>query len=197
MSNIAITRVLTLTAFLALLLTPAKVTRPSGTPIAKVPVYLIRNQRTTLSGTTTDANGIARICDAPLKAVDIGVGFDVCGSVLVRNVKATWPEVRQVFVTYVETPCDHFLFGDRCQVLLRVQDEAGRPVVGARFDGRPSAVSGSEVSDEFGRVFRSIKRGEKVEGLVIKEGRAPARISEPCLLRGEHDLELKVFLRTP
>jgi hypothetical protein len=146
-----------------------KVTPPSGSPVSAVPVHLIRQQRTTISDTISDANGVARICDAPLEPVDIGVGFDVCGSVLVRAVKPTWPAIRKIFVTYAQTPCDRFVFEDRCQVWLRIQDEEGRLVVGARFEGKPSSAPGSDVSDHFGRLFRSIKTGEALDGVVVKE----------------------------
>ena len=60
-----------------------------------------------------------------------------------------------------------------------------------RFEGKPSMRSGSDVSDIYGRIFRSMKRGEKLQGVVIKDGREPARISQEC----EDDVELKVVLR--
>jgi hypothetical protein len=206
MNSLETTRLFTIAGFLALLIIPAagqtsycafevRVTGPAGAPVANVPVYLIRNQRTTLSDTITNAKGVARICDSPLGAVDIAVGFDVCGSVLVKDIKATWPTTRPVLVTYVETSCDHFVFGDYCQILLRIHDEDGQPVAAARFQGRSSSVSGSDVSDNFGRIFRSIKTGEKLEGVITKDGRDPARISEQCLPHGERDMELKIMLR--
>ena len=40
---------------------------PDGRPIAKAPVALIRYDKMTFSESTTDAQGIARICDAPLE----------------------------------------------------------------------------------------------------------------------------------
>ena len=86
-----------------------RVTRPSRAPVVNVPVYLVRD-RATIADTTTDVNGLAKLCDAPLKPVDIAVGFDVCGSVVVRDIEATWPAMRQIFVTYMETPCNHFVF---------------------------------------------------------------------------------------
>ncbi len=60
-----------------------KVSTPSGSPVPEVPVALIRGRKTTFSQTTTDANGVARLCDAPLENVDINVGFDMCNAVLV------------------------------------------------------------------------------------------------------------------
>jgi len=46
------------------------------------------------------------------------------------------------------------IFPDHCQVLLRIRDEAGRPLAGAHFD---PVRSDREASDAFGRIFRSIK----------------------------------------
>ncbi len=61
-----------------------KVSKPSGVPFAKVPVALVEN-RTQFGTVFTDANGLARICDAPLHRVDIVVGIDLCGMVLVEE----------------------------------------------------------------------------------------------------------------
>src|ERR1700676_3526980 len=109
---------------------------PDGRPIAKLPVALIRNDKTTFSESTTDAKGVARICDAPLEYLDVLVGSDICGSVMVRHLPPSWPESRRVYITYVDTPCNHFIVPPTCRVLLRIQDEGGRSVVGARFETR-------------------------------------------------------------
>jgi hypothetical protein len=116
-----------------------KVNAPTGLPLAKIPVGLAK-AGTQFSTAFTDTSGTARICDAPLSAVDIVVGGDVCGLVLVKKVRPTWPTTRQVFVTYTEEDCPHFIFADHCQALLRAEDERGRPLAGARFDGRPARV---------------------------------------------------------
>jgi hypothetical protein len=168
-----------------------KVSTPSGAPAANTPVALVRGHRTTLSETATDVNGVARICDTPLEYVDIVVGFDMCGSVEVRNLKAMWPETRLVFITYVKTFCSHFTFSEKVEILLRIQDEHGQPVAGAQFKGKTIADSGSDASDALGRLFVFTKRGEKLQGLISKEGRVSASISVP----GTDDLELTVALR--
>ena len=121
------------------------------------------------------------------------MGVDMCGSVLVRQIKADWPSTRKVFVTYTKTFCDHLGVVGDCRVLMRIQDEAGRPVVGARFDTVVSLGSGSQVSDTLGRLFWSIKRSEKLEGLIVAEVYRPARFSEVCF----DDLEPKIILRKP
>jgi len=157
-----------------------------------MPVALIRNDKTTFSESATDAKGVARICDAPLEYLDVVVGRDICGSILVRHLKPTWPETRRLYVTYVDAPCDHFVVAPNCRVLLRIQDSSGRPVVGARFEETPPNRSGTDVSDVFGRLFRSLKRGEQLEGVVVKTGSEPARVSMRCM----DDVELKVVLHS-
>jgi hypothetical protein len=167
-----------------------KVSTPSGSPVAEVPVALIRERKTTFSQTTTDANGMARLCDAPLENVDIFVGFDRCNSVLVGSLAPTWPDTQRIFVTYVKTFCGFVTLKPDCQVLLRIQDEEGRAVAGARFDGKSSSSSGFDVSDVFGRLYRSLKTRDKLVGIVTRAGSQPARISVKC----EDDTELKVVL---
>jgi len=171
-----------------------KVSEPSGAAAAGVPVLMFRKGEIMFSETTTDKSGVARLCDAPLAPVNIVVGFDMCGSVVVRVMRQTWPETQTVFVTYARTFCAHVPIQDRCQVLLRIQDEKGRPLAGARLEGAPATSSESDVSDVFGRLFRSIKAGEKLEGAVVKEGWRPARVSHACIEHDEDDIELKVVL---
>jgi hypothetical protein len=73
---------------------------------------------------------------------------------------------------------------------MRIQDETGRPVEGALFQGTPSRLHASDVSDVFGRVFRTLKKGEQLKGVVAKEGSEPASVSTRCT----DDVELKVAL---
>jgi hypothetical protein len=167
-----------------------KVRKPSGVPFANVPVGIVE-KGTQVATVVTDARGSAKFCDAPLQAVDIVVGT-YCGGVLVKNVRPKWPTTRDIFVTYDGPYCAEVVFPDHCQVLLRVHDEEGRPVAGAHFDSVPSE---REASDAFGRIFRLLKSGEKLEGILTKEGCVPARVSERCVRDNEHDVELNVVLR--
>jgi hypothetical protein len=124
----------------------------------------------------TDANGQATFCDAPLHRVDLVIGTLDCGVVLVKGIKSTWPETRNVFVTYDQGHCGgEVVFPSSCEVLLRIHDEEGRPLAGAEFD---YGSSQRDASDAFGRIFRSVKPGKAVEGVLKKEGRQPVRVSE-------------------
>lgn len=167
-----------------------KVSTPSGDPVVGAHVAILRGDKSTFSETMTAANGVARLCDAPMETVNIVAGFDVCGSVFIRALKPKWPETLRVYVTYLDYPCSHFIPPPMCQVLLRIQDEAGHPVAGARFNGKRATSSGSDESDVLGRLFRSLKWREKLEGVVFKQGSAPTSISVDC----ESDTELKVVL---
>jgi hypothetical protein len=201
-SFFSISRFLALCAFHALTIALAsaqatycafevKVSAPSGSPVSKVPVVLVVKHTTSFAETTTDENGVARLCDAPLEPVDIAVGSDICGLVLVRNMHDTWPESRKVYVTYVDAPCDHFGVAPNCLILLRIQDDDGRRISGARFEPKSQIGSGSNVSDSFGRIFQFFKKRERLEGIVIKSGYSPVPISELCL----DNQEVKVVLR--
>lgn len=168
------------------------VATPAGKPVPGVPVAMLRADKTTYSNTASGLDGVARICDAPLQTVNFVVGFDICGSVMVRNLRPAWPETQQVIVTYASAPCPHMTFCNECQVLLRIRDENGNPVAGARFQGTPSGLRGSAVSDEFGRLFRVVRRGETLKGIVAKQGKASAQVS----VLVDDDVEFKVVLPT-
>jgi hypothetical protein len=152
---------------------------------------LIRELKSKFSETNTDAKGLARLCDAPLEAVDIVVGFDVCGLVTVRDLHSKWPETKRIYVTFEENSCDHFALSEFVQVLMRVQDNQGRPVAVARFSTQSlDKGSGSDVSDRLGRIFRLARRNSKLEGVVQEVAGGQARIAVLC----SDDIEMKVIL---
>ena len=166
---------------------------PSGAPVPNVPVIMVKNHTTTFSQTTTAANGVARLCDAPLEAVDIVAGFDLCGSIMVRSIRPTWPLTKSLSITYAETSCGHFTFADHCEVLLRVRDENKKPISGAHLVLQEKSMRDS--SDEFGRLFLALKKGEKIEGKVVIDRREPASISETCGPFGDELIEKVIILR--
>jgi len=89
------------------------------------------------------------------------------------------------------TRCEEFTPAPQCWALLRISDESGRPIQGARFDTKVPVGPGSGVSDPLGRLFLSIKRMERFDGAVVKEGFEPTPFSEQCW----DDLEPKIVLR--
>jgi hypothetical protein len=114
-----------------------RVRAPSGAPVANIPAGIVDGgvQAATV---LTNREGVARICDVPLHRVDVAVGIDLCGLVLIKNVTSTWPNTRQIFATYVPETCPHLVFSRHCQALLRVINDEGRPLARARFVGVPS-----------------------------------------------------------
>lgn len=146
-----------------------KVTTPLGVPVGNLPVVLVAGRKEVVAETVTDGKGMARICDAPLAFVDVIVGRDVCGAVRVDRLKFEWPETQRVFVTFVGRPCDHFGVSPERHVLLRVQDEQGRPVAGAQLELKRQTGRGSVTSDAFGRIFRVHRTGESIVGVVSKD----------------------------
>lgn len=154
---------------------------PSGAPFAGVPVVLASGGKQ-LTEVRTDARGIANICDAPLTAVTIAVGFDACGSVLVKDVKALWLRTRRLDVTYVKSTCEEFVsFPENCHVLLRIVDGSGSPVLGARVQGNACIKSeSSTTSDALGRIFCSLAPSRTLNGIIEKQGYKPTLVSIAC-----------------
>jgi len=86
MNNFMIARTFMFTGVFGLFITSAaaqdtycafevRVHSPTGTPVSNVTVALFQAQTTTFSQTTTDASGVARLCNAPLEYMEvIGVG---------------------------------------------------------------------------------------------------------------------------
>jgi len=168
------------------------VRNPSGTPSANAPVEMVSRGRH-LAVAMTNKQGLVRFCDAPLQDVDFAVGVRDCGVVLVKGVKLTWPKTREIFITYDKGHCSgELIFPTSCQVLLRVHDQGGHALVGASFD---SGQSGLGTTDILGRIFRSIKSGENLDGVVRMEGHEPTRISARCVRGDERDVEQDVVLR--
>lgn len=163
---------------------------PAGKPVPNVGVVMVRTDRTTYAEAITDGHGIARMCNAPMSPVTVVVGNDICGSVAIRNLPPSWPNTTRLFVTYVESPCDHLAVSARCRVLFRVVDDEGRPIAGAIFRGQNGERSEGDMSDVFGRIFKSVSRGASVSGIVNK-GEMREAISRIC----QDDMEIAVVLR--
>lgn len=166
---------------------------PVGQAVVNVPVGLVVDgtQRETVS---TDSDGKARLCDAPLRRVDIGVGNSRCGAVLIKNLRPPWPDTLTVPVTYQRMSCEGFLGPDSCTVLLRVLDQAGQPIEGVGFYDRATGRNVQE-SDRFGRLFWVVPPGKVVSGAVKKEGYVPAQFAQPCVPSLVKDFEVRLTLR--
>jgi hypothetical protein len=177
-----------------------KVSDPQGAPVARVATVMV-GVGGSVAEKLTDKNGAAEFCDAPLRPVDISVGFAGCGLVINKEVKPLWLRTRELFVTYDQRYCEEFgPFPGDCHIVFRVQDGMGRPVAGAIFedrtptDGKKGAVSSS---DSFGRLFAAPKDGGGVAGMIVKDGYAAAAVSQSCSIRApDADREVTVVLRT-
>lgn len=193
-------RILGLIAFLAMLVNPmsaqtsfcafkVQVTTPSGAPVSKIPVLLIVKPTTVFAQGVTDAAGVIELCDAPIGALDIVVGRDVCGAVRVGNLHIAWPGQQVVHVAYADHPCDHFSVSPECLVLLRIRADDGAPIAGASLDQGPGVAPGS--SDTYGRIFRLLSKGDRLEGSIVKSGYVSAQFSEVCT----DNMERPILLR--
>jgi hypothetical protein len=175
-----------------------RVIKPSGDPASKVAVGIVEGGRATaFTETLTDARGRARFCDAPLSPVDVFVGFASCGLVIAKQIRPLWLRTRRVLITYDGSYCEEFgPFPTQCHILLRINDDSGRSIAGARFtEATPRNDQASAPSDPFGRLFRVVEGEGVLEGSVTKEGYASAPVSKRCLLREDGvDREVKIVL---
>jgi hypothetical protein len=171
-----------------------KVMKPSGAPNPNIPVMMAVRGKQAFEK-KSDANGLVRICDAPLEHVDIAAGFDVCGLVTVKDVTPEWLATVKVFITFEDHPCDHWGYQRDCHILWRVQDEGSHPVVGAHFESNPPrAGAESDFSDDVGRLFQFINRDGTLQGLLLKKGYKPVQLAEQCGPGQDVNRELKVVM---
>ena len=76
------------------------VSSPKGRPIYGATVSVV-DQQTHVYGTAmTNGEGVARLCDSPRGLINIQVGGQLCGSIVVRNLKAYWRRTRRIVVIY-------------------------------------------------------------------------------------------------
>ena len=171
---------------------------PDGSPVGLVPVFAAQ-RGSQFARTSTDAAGIARICDVPGEQIDIEVGPPRhCGTVHVRDLIPDWLETFHVLVTYRTCGRPEFIPPTGCLITLRVKDSQSRPVLGAVLDApsaSPSVFRQTQVSDEYGRIFRYVKEGETVDARLTKEGYVPVDFTYACKStfpeRQEHEVVIE------
>jgi hypothetical protein len=167
-----------------------RVRDPSGRPLSNIAVVMVDHEAH-LPG-TTDANGLVRFCDAPLRPVDFVIGYRECGVVFVKGVVFTWPESRDIYVVYNNAHCrDELIPPTTCQFLGRIRNEKGEPISGVLLHGGQSQT---DVSDAFGRIFQTIKSGGRLDGVLEKEGWERVHVSQRCIRGDERDVEQSVTL---
>lgn len=137
--------------------------------------------KTILSTSQTDAGGVARICDAPLRPTSILAGYEgVCGTVIVRNVYPDWPNSIRITIMMTDLPCPGFNPKPSCTLLVRVVDRQRRPVAGAFLAAASIQSTVPTKSDSLGRVYRKLNRNERFEGMVTKDGQRSMPIVASC-----------------
>jgi len=52
-----------------------------------------------------------------------------------------------------------------------------------------------DTSDGLGRLFRKLKSGGTVDGLITRQGYVPTRVSAKCIQGNEQDIELTLVLK--
>jgi len=167
------------------------VTDEDGSPLA-VPVALINKSRETKAVILTDEYGGGRLCDFDFGVYDILVGWDSCNSVEILNVRLEYGR-EQEFKVSLNTPCRgrSELWGEACQVYVRVSSDKGQPV--------PSATitrSGSRDPyrpDSYGRTLMLVGKNETAVLTVGAPDFADTIFYQAC--EGRQRVEREIILK--
>jgi hypothetical protein len=164
---------------------------PEGQPLtAKVSVVDTAGHRL---DSRTSPEGKAEFCPLGIKPVDVTVGGGGCGTVTVKQVELFWQQTQELPVTW--SPC--WLKGDppplmACSILLRVYDDKGAPIKGAKVKTQYGLHS--ELSDRYGRIRLGVGYGKTLEGSVSAPGFEDTTYSVDCS-RSEGDVEREIKLQ--
>ena len=160
-----------------------EVMSPTGLPAPGVVVIGDDAAGFQFGGATTNEQGVARLCDSPRGLAEITVGGRMCGAVTVKYLNSIWPRTRHVVVTYQRCQGDDYYLPGACELTLRLVDQGRSAVSGAtlRIDSVGAQTGESMlVSDQYGRIFARMKRGERLCGVLSKAGFAPQHFSQDC-----------------
>lgn len=132
----------------------------------------------------TNDKGIARICDAPARLIDIVVGGKLCGAASVRYLQAFWLETRRVSLIYDNCSGEEWLLATGCRMTIRTRDATdASPLAGVRLfvaPGEPKSAAAKQVSDQFGRLFWMMPYGATLKATLRRDGYSPMDVTERC-----------------
>ena len=167
----------------------------AGTPVSRTSVLMVDQKGNIFSTSTTDEKGIVRFCDVPSGLIDLQVGGNRCGAVVVRYLRPYWMRTKHVSIVYEDCGGEDHMPPGGCLLTVRVQNENHLPLPGVRFEDQSEHRSSptQQIADEFGRIFRSLAWGETLAGSLAKDGYASKTIDEPCK-RGEPYRRERVIL---
>jgi hypothetical protein len=149
-------------------------------PVRGVGVWLLRADGSVYSRVQADARGVARLCDAPPGLVDIQVGGNLCGAVIVKYLRPLWLETRHLRLHY-DGCHEDFEVTSGCYYVVRVLDSGDRAVEGAHLIGAvPGQDPELDATDKFGRLFRFVPWGRSLEGEIAKEGYTTEKVLLNC-----------------
>ena len=158
------------------------VTTPSGDPAQDVVVSASLSDGTLVARVATNVDGIARICDAPTDwAANIQVGQGGC-AVTVMTVSPLWLKTRRVRVIHEACGPQELGFSFACYFVLRIRDDAGKPISGVRMTEGSEGPRGREpaVSDQFGRIFRAVRYRESFHGTLERSAFDSTHVNLTC-----------------
>lgn len=174
------------------------VTSAKGAPVIGASVSGVHQQSgRTFNQTFTDKQGVARICDAPEGLVDILVGGNLCGAVAVRYLKPYWMRTRRISVSYENCSGDEWVLPGGCLLTLRIEDQKGTPLSGVLFDSedkRSKLREQTQLSDQFGRIFRFVNYGESLSGRLVKQGFDSRSVTDQCKSGKNPEREQRIIM---
>jgi hypothetical protein len=156
---------------------------PEGGPVSGAPVASLAQDGQTTGFASTDRQGIARVCDAPVGLTDIRVGDRLCGAVTVHYITPYWLETRHVVVTYKNCNGEEFAPMGGCSLTIRVRSQDGHPLEGVRLEvpnEQPKKRPQTRLSDGFGRIFRFTDYGDTLAVRLLKDGYVPQGFTDQC-----------------
>ena len=127
-------------------------------------------------------DGTAVFCDLPSRVIDIAVKGP-CGEIVAKRQPIHWLDNSEVYFYYPScSSYHHWVIENGCRLIIRVTRLASG-VEGASVSPSDSVIdssSGPNTSDEYGRIFKTLKYSSVYDVELSKTGYKPVRIIQNC-----------------
>ena len=126
-------------------------------------------------------DGTTVFCDLPSRIVDITVKGP-CDEVVAKRQPIRWLETSEVYFYYPSCSRYHWVPDNGCRLIMRVT-LSFKGFEGASVSPSDAVIdssSGPNSSDEYGRIFKTLKYGSVYDVELSKTGYKPVRIIQNC-----------------
>lgn len=120
-------------------------------------------------------------CDLPSRVIDITVRGP-CGEIVAKRQPIHWLDTSEVYFYYPSCSRYHWVLESGCRLIIRVTRMASG-VEGASVSHSDAVIdssSGPNTSDEYGRIFKTLKYGSVYDVELSKTGYKSVRIIQNC-----------------